>query len=149
MHRSNDSEVTDGDPSDSRLDLEPVRAEYRRQLLLLNRERIEFAYEKARGKGIDDPVVLVLDLQDERAARLAQQTGLEWEAIERWREECRRNDCVPTQVLCAPRWAVVCTVGPTSPNSPHGIARPCAPNAFRVVAIAAGGNAFADFPLLP
>jgi hypothetical protein len=124
-------------------------AECRRQLLLFNRERIEFAYVKARANGLDDPVILVLDLQDDRAALLAHRTGLPWETIEQLREECDRCDAVPTQVISAPRWAVMCTVGPMSPNSPHGIARPCADGAFRVVAIAAGGNSFADFPLPP
>ncbi len=124
-------------------------AEYRRQLLLHNRERVEFAYEKARRQGIEDPVILVLDLQDDRAARLAQQTGLDWALIERWRAECARCDVVPTQVISAPRWAVMCVVGPTTPNSPQGIAKPNAADTFRVVAIAAGGNSFADFPVPP
>ena len=39
----------------------------RRQLLLLNRERIEFAYVKAQANALDDPVILVLDLQDDSA----------------------------------------------------------------------------------
>mgnify|MGYP006876613410 CR=1 FL=1 len=149
MCRSNEPEVTDGDWQDAQPERESLCAEYRRQLLLLNRERIEFAYEKALSKGLDDPIILVLDLQDDRAARLAQQTGLDWETIQRWREACLQGDFVPTQVLCAPRWAVMCTVGPTTPNSPRGIAKPCAPGTFRVVAMAAGGNSFADFPLPP
>ena len=91
-------------------------AEYRRQLLLLNRERIEFAYVKAQANGLDDPIILVLDLQDDGAARLAQLNGLAWEQIERWREECGHCDVVPTQVLAAPRWAVMCVVGPMTPN---------------------------------
>jgi hypothetical protein len=36
-----------------------------------------------------------------------------------------------------------------TPNSPQGIAKSNPPNAFRVVAIAAGGNAYADFPNPP
>ena len=50
-------------------------AEHRRQMLLHNRERIEFAYEKAMADCMDDPVILVLDLCDDRAARLAVMTG--------------------------------------------------------------------------
>jgi len=128
---------------------ESLAAEYRRQLLTLNRERIEFAYEKARANGLDDPIILVLDLQDDRAARLAQLTGLPWEQIERWREECDRCDVVPTQILAAPRWAVLCVVGPTTPSSPKGIAKPSPAGTFRVVAIASNGNSFADFPAPP
>lgn len=129
--------------------LETFGAAYRRELLLLNRERIEFAYAKALDSGLDDPVILVLDLQDDRAAQLAHLTGLPWEQIHQWRRECQRCDVVPTQVLSAPRWAVLCTVGPTTPNSPRGIAKPNPPGTFRVVAIAAAGNSFADFPLPP
>jgi len=124
-------------------------AEYRRQLLLLNRERIEFSYEKARRNGLDGPVILVLDLMDGRAACLSQKLGVEWEQIARCREECRRHDVVPVQVIAAPPGAALCLVGPTTPNSPAGIAKPNPPGTFRVVAIAAGGNSFADFPLPP
>ena len=124
-------------------------AEYRRELLLLNRERIEFAYEKARLNGMEDPVILVLDLQDDRAARLAQMTGLPWEQIERWREECGRCDVVPTQVLAAPRYAVTCVVGPMTPSGVRGIARPCPRGAFRVAAIASDGTSYSDFPVPP
>jgi len=146
------SERPDGDGSDRpgpQPPPEQLGPEFRRQLLLLNRERIEFAYEKALARGMDDPIILVLDLQDDRGARLAQSIGLPWEQIQRWRDECARCDVVPTQMLAAPRWAVMCTVGPTSPNSPRGIARPSPPGTFRVVAVAAGGNSFADFPLPP
>jgi len=124
-------------------------AEYRRQLLLLNRERIEFSYEKARASGLDDPVVLVFDLLDERAARLCQMTGVSNEGIERCREECRRLDVVPVFVTAVPPQAALCTVGPSTPRSPRGIVKPSPPGTFRVVAVAAGGNSFADFPVPP
>jgi hypothetical protein len=96
---------------------EAIAAQSRRELLF-NRERVEFAYEKAAADGMDDPVILVLDLQDERAARLAQLTGLPWEQVRLWREECGRRDGVPTQILAAPRWAVLAVIGPMTPNSP-------------------------------
>jgi hypothetical protein len=124
-------------------------AEHRRRLLLHNRERIEFAYDKAQSDGIDDAVVLVLDLSDDRAARLAQLAGLHLEQIERWREECARREVVPTQILAAPRWAALTVVGPMTPNSALGIIQSSPPDTFRVVAIASGGNAFADFPMPP
>jgi hypothetical protein len=124
-------------------------AEYRRQLLLLNRERIEFSYEKALRNGLEQPVILVLDLMDARAACLSQKLGVAWEQIARCREECRRHDVVPVQVVAAPPDAALCLVGPTTPNSPLGIAKPNPAGTFRVVAIAAGGNSFADFPLPP
>jgi hypothetical protein len=117
--------------------------------LLLNRERIEFSYEKARRNGLDEAIILVLDLTDERAACLSQKLGLTWELITKCREECSRNDVVPVQVIAAPLYAVLCLVGPTTPNSPQGIVKPIPSDAFRVVAIAAGGNSFADFPLPP
>ncbi len=128
---------------------EAIAAESRRQLLVFNRERIEFAYEKAKADGMDDPVILVLDLQDDRAARLAQLTGLPWQQVNLWREECDRRDTVPTQILAAPRWAVLAVVGPMTPNSPQGILKPNPSGTFRVLALASGGIAFADFPLPP
>ena len=124
-------------------------AEYRRQLLLLNRERIEFAYEKARAGGLDDPVILVLDLLDNRAASLSRMIGVSAERIAQCREECRRLDVVPVHVIPLPPTAAMCIVGPSTPRSPQGIAKPCPPGTFRVVAIAAGGNSFADFPFPP
>ncbi len=124
-------------------------AELRRQLLLINRERIEFGYEKAQADGMDEPVILVLDLRDERAARLTHLTGVPWTKIDSWCEHCADCDTVPIQVLAAPRWAAMCVVGPTTPNSYQGIAKPCPPGMFRVVAMAAGGNSFADFPAPP
>lgn len=124
-------------------------AEYRRQLLLLNRERIEFSYEKARAGGLDDPLILVLDLCDDRAARLSQLAGVAWEQIEQCRQDCREAGAVPVYVMALPRWAAMCYVGPSSPRSLQGVAQPCAPGTFRVVAIAAGGNSFADFPHPP
>jgi hypothetical protein len=124
-------------------------AEYRRQLLLLNRERIEFSYEKARRNGLQEAIILVLDLMDERAARLSQRMGVSWEQIEKCREESRLHDVVLVQVIAAPPDAALCLVGPTTPNSPRGIAKPNPAGTFRVVAIAAGGNSFADFPLPP
>jgi hypothetical protein len=124
-------------------------AEYRRQLLMLNRERIEFSYEKARGNGLEGAMILVLDLLDERAARISRMTGVSWKQIEQCREECRRLDVVPVHVIPVPSCAAMCVVGPSSPRSPQGIAKPSPPGTFRVVAIAAGGNSFADFPLPP
>jgi len=129
--------------------LRTLEAEYRRQLLLLNRERIELAYVKAQAKGLDDPVILVLDLQDDGAARLAQLTGVSWEQIEQLRKQCDRADVVPTQVLAVPRGTVSCVVGSTAPNGSKGIAQPNQPGTFRVVAIASSGNSFADFPAPP
>lgn len=124
-------------------------AEHRRELLLANRERIEFAYLRARSNGMDDPVILVLDLEDDRAAQLAEWTGLARSQIERWRDAARERDVVATQILAAPRWAVLCVVGGMTPKSPQGIAKPNPPETFRVVAIASGGNSYADFPLPP
>jgi hypothetical protein len=124
-------------------------AQHRRQLLLFNQERIEFAYEKAKSDGMVDPVILVLDLHDENAARLAQLTGLPGSQLKRWRKECARHDAVPTQILAAPRWAVLAVVGRMTANSLQGIVKANPPDTFRVVAIAAGGNAFADFPMPP
>jgi len=125
-------------------------AEYRRQLLLLNRERIELAYVKAHTRGLHDPIILVLDLQDERAAALAQMTGTPREQIERAREECQRDDVVPTQVIAVPCQAVTClVVSPAVPSGPKEAVQPAPAGTFRVVAIASNGSAFADFPSPP
>lgn len=126
-----------------------VSAEYRRQLLLLNRERIEFSYEKACRQGLEDAIILVLDLSDNRAACMSRMTGVSWEQIEQSRQECDRLGVVPVQVISIPRSAAMCIVGPSTPRSPLGVARPTPPDMFRVIAIAAGGNSFADFPLPP
>jgi hypothetical protein len=123
--------------------------DHRRQLLLHNRERIEFAYDNALTHGLDDPVIVILDLCDERGARLAQLAGSSQEQVVRWCEECSRRNVVPTQIVAAPRWAVLTAIGPLTPHSPQGILKPNPPNSFRVIAIAAGGNAFADFPVPP
>jgi hypothetical protein len=128
---------------------EAVAVKHRRRLLLFNQERIEFAYEKAKADGMDDPVIVVLDLHDERAAKLAQLTGLPKEQADRWCQQCSRHDSVPTQILAAPRWATLAVIGPMTPNSPQGILKPSPPDTFRVIAIAADGNAFADFPSSP
>jgi hypothetical protein len=122
---------------------------YRRQLLLLNRERIEFNYVNAVSRGVEDPVIVVLDLQDDGAAHVAHATGVSWEQIAKWRKECGQSDVVPTQILAAPRWAVLSVIGPMTPNSPQGVMRPSPPDTFRVVAVAHNGNAFADFPMPP
>ena len=116
-------------------------SEYRRQLLLLNRERIELAYVKARANGIDGPVILILDLQDEGAAQLAHQTGLPWDTIEQCRNECEQCGVVPAQVISAPNWAITCLIDNGKTDIPTGT--------FRVVAIAAGGNSVTDFLLPP
>jgi len=123
--------------------------EYRRQLLLLNRERIEFSYQKALTHGLEDAIILVLDLQDDRAARLSQMVGVTWEQIAGCRRACREADVVPVHVVAMPPCTAACLGGPTTPNSPRGIAKPAPEGTFRVVAIAAGGNSFADFPLPP
>ncbi len=124
-------------------------AERRRLLLLHNRERIEFAYENAVAQGLDDPVILVLDLCDERGTRLAELAGLSKEQADHWRKACSCRDVVPTQIVAAPRWAVLTVIGLLTPNSLQGILKPNPPDTFRVAAIAAGGNAFADFPMPP
>jgi hypothetical protein len=124
-------------------------AEHRRCLLGNNREKIEFAYENALLHGHDDPVIVVLDLSDATAARVAELAGSSKEQIDRWRSECLQRDLIPTQIVAAPRWAVLTVIGPLSPKSPQGIIKPNPPGTFRVVAVAAGGNAFADFPLPP
>lgn len=133
--------------------LEPLReaqaVKHRRRLLLFNQERIEFAYEKAKADGMDDPVIVVLDLHDERAAKLAQLTGLPKEQADRWCKQRSRHDSVPTQILAAPRWAALAVIGSMTPNSLQGILKPSPPDTFRVIAVAAGGNAFADFPMPP
>ena len=124
-------------------------AEHRRHLLLHNQERIEHAYENALMQGLDDPVILVLDLYDERGSRLAELSGLSCGQITRWREECLQREVVPTQIVAAPRWAVLTVVGPLTPNSVQGVIKPNPPDTFRVVAVAADGIAFADFPVPP
>lgn len=124
-------------------------AEYRRQLLLLNRERIEFSYEKARVAGLEAPIILVLDLQDDRAACLSHRLGISWEQIEECRTGCRDLEVVPVHVAAVPPCTAICLVGPTTPKSPQGIVKPCPTGTFRVIAVAAGGNSFADFPLPP
>jgi hypothetical protein len=98
---------------------------------------------------LDNPIILVLDLLDERAVRLSRMTGISVEEIEKCCEECRRFDVVPVYVIAVPPEAAMCIVGPSTPRSPMGVAKPCVPGTFRVVAIASGGNAFADFPLPP
>jgi len=128
---------------------EALGAEYRRQLLVLNRERIEFAYVKAQSKRMDDPIILVLDLQDDGAARLAQLTGVPWEQIERLREECHRSDVVPAEVIAVPQETVSCVVGPPASDGPKVVAQPVQRGSFRVVAIASNGNSYADFPAPP
>ena len=126
-----------------------LAVEYRRQLLLLNRERIEFSYEKALSRGLDGAIILVLDLTDDRAAHMSRMTGVSWDHIEQCREECRDLDVVPVHVIAVPACTALCVVGPSTPKSPQGITKPCPPGTFRVIAIAAGGNSFADFPLPP
>lgn len=128
---------------------EAIAAESRRQLLVFNQERIEFAYEKAKAEGADDPVILVLDLQDDRAAKLAQSTGLRWQQVRLSHEECGRDEAIPIRIFAAPRWAVLALVAPMTPNGPQGILKPNPPGTFRVPAPAAGGIAFADFPQPP
>jgi hypothetical protein len=135
-------------PSPSAIE-EAIGTAYRRQLLLLNRERIEFNYVNAVAKGVEDPVIVVLDLQDDGAAHVAHATGVPWAQILQWRADCAEDDVAPTQVLAAPRWAILSVIGPMTPNSPQGVMKPSPPETFRVVAVAHNGNAFADFPLPP
>jgi hypothetical protein len=71
--------------------------------LMFNRERIEFAYEKAVADGIADPVAIVLDLQDERAANLAYLMGLPKEQVAQWLIQCAKRDTMPALILTAPR----------------------------------------------
>ena len=123
--------------------------DYRRDLLLSNRERIEFTYDQAIAKGLDSPIILVLDLFDSRAVWMAQMVGAAWHHIERCRADCRDLDLVPVHVAAVPFCTALRLVGPTTSNSPHGIAKPCPSGTFRVVAIAGGGNSFADFPVPP
>ena len=126
-----------------------LAAEHRRYLLGHNREKIEFAYENGLLHEIDDLVIVVLDLSDDRAARVAELAGSSKEQIDRWCRECSQRDLIPTQIVAAPRWAVLTVIGPLTRNSPQGIIKPNPPGTFRVVAVAAGGNAFADFPVPP
>ena len=57
-------------------------------------------------------------------------------------------DVVPVHVIPLPPTAAMCIVGPSTPAEPARC-QPCPPGTFRVVAIAAGGNSFADFPFPP
>ena len=104
---------------------------------------------KAQTKGLDDPIIVVLDLQDDDAAELAHSTGIPWDQIEQSREECRSAGVVPTHVLALPRESVSCVVAPAPPSGPREIAPSNRPGTFRVVAIASNGNSFADFPAPP
>ena len=124
-------------------------AEHRNRLLLNNREKIEMTYERACNEKMEDPVILVLDLDDPFASSVAKLGGLTSDRLDACRERCRSFGITPTQIVAAPRWAVIAVVGPSTPNSLAGILKPSPPGSFRVVAIAAGGNAFADFPLPP
>jgi hypothetical protein len=132
---------------------EPLRnadaIEHRYRLLMFNRERIEFAYEKAKKDGVDDPVIIVLDLQDERAANMAYLMGLPKEQVAQRLIQCAKRATTPALILTAPRWAALAVVGPMTPNSSQGIVQPNQPDTFRVIVIAAGGNAFADVPTPP
>jgi len=127
----------------------PRAADHRRYLLCHNRERIEFAYENALAHGVDDPMVVVLDLSDDRGARLAQLAGSSKQQVDRWRDQCAQRGQIPTQIVAAPRWAVLTVIGPLTPNGPHGVLKPIPPGSFRVAVVAAGGAAFADYPMPP
>lgn len=124
-------------------------SEYRRQLLRMNCERIEVAYLKARAQGREEVVIVVLDLQDDRAAELAHATGLPWPQIRQAREDCARDEVVPALVLATDLDAVTCLVSGSGPSGPKVTAQPPAAETFRVVVVASGGSAYSDFPVPP
>lgn len=131
-------------------DLREARgAEYRRQLLRMNRERIETAYLKARSQGREQVLIVVLDLQDDRAAELAHATGLPWPQIQQAREDCARDDIVPALVLATDLDAVTCLVSGSAPSGPKVTAQPPPAETFRVVVVASGGSAYSDFLVPP
>lgn len=88
----------DRSPPWNYLSPEPLRelitAEWGRQLLVCNQARVEIASEKAKADGMDDPVIPVIDVQEDRAGRLAQLTGLPWRHVAQRREENGRNQSV-------------------------------------------------------
>ena len=91
----------------------------------------------------------MLDLLDDRASRLAHLIGVSSERIAQCREACHGPGVAPVYVVSLTPPAAICLVGPSTRLSPQGIAKPCPPGTFRVVVMAADGNAFADFPLPP
>jgi hypothetical protein len=117
-------------------------AEYRNQLFASHREQIEQTFLQARQAGLFEPVVLVLDLADDLAHRLA---GVAMGEAPRdaFAKEARRGGAGPVPVVAVSREAASHGFGVMSPAAWDPVrGETWLPGRYLAIIVAGGGRSF-------
>ena len=119
---------------------ETERANDRTHLLNLNKENVEYAYTHADDRGVEDPVILLLDLRYKKALMLAEACIRSKDRIRKAIDDCARKNVIPTAVVALSLRKAVEAMGPVSEPALKTLSSTIPRGYFRVMVIALGGS---------
>jgi hypothetical protein len=105
-------------------------------LIQSNRDNIMNIYERARDNEMFDPVMIVLDLRDEKAARMARSRLKNGSRIRSLINECAEKKMIPTVILALPHEDAVSALGRVSQLAQQALSSTIPRSYFRVLTIA-------------
>lgn len=122
--------------------------EDREYLLSQNQALVQQAWLQARRDGPPDPVVILMDPENEVARALTAAMGMTASSVARHRAECKARGMIPTIVGVAPRGAAVLICATTVKNSQMAgmLSLGGVPGFIDTLVIANGGNSLGRIP---
>ena len=125
---------------------ETESANDRGHLLDLNKENVEYAYTHADGRGVEDPVILLLDLRYNKALVLAEACIRSKDRIRETIDDCARKKVIPTAVVALSHKKAVEAMGSVSQPALEALSSTIPRGYFRVMVIALGGHSHSARP---
>jgi len=116
--------------------------QHRRQLLTFNQEKVEQVYLQTKQNGIADPIVLVLDVQDD-GARIMAGFVMGVERRDNFLEEARQREMTPVLVLGVEHAKAVDFFSRISADVEAALKKGLPPGYFWSIAVARGGRCYA------
>lgn len=110
------------------------------------REQIEVAYLQAMNRSVVDPVVIVMDLREPLAMKIAEAAG-QRAAVEAQIAEGERRGVVPTVFGGHPREAAKKLLA-EAPEIVHALDSSAAPGMFSTIIIALGAKSVRETPIV-
>lgn len=118
----------------------------RAHLLNLNKNNVESAYTHADDRGVDDPVILLLDLRYTKALVLAEACIRSKDRIRQAIDDCARKKVIPTAVVALSHRKAVEAMGSVSQPALETLSSTIPRGYFRVMVIALGGHSHSACP---
>ena len=116
-------------------------------LVEVNRANIADAYWQAWEDNVHDPVVVMLDLRDEKAAAMAKSRFKKRSSIRKLVGECAEKEVIPTVILALPHDDAVEAMARISQSAQKALSSTIPRSYFRVMTIAFGEHIHTACPV--